>query len=117
MAAKNEYLSWLIEQLAPLGAIRSKAMFGGYGIYCDELFFAIVVDDVLYFKADDESIPDYTAYGLLPFRYHMKDGSPQTMKYYPPPEAALEEQPELLQWARKGLAAALRAPQRKKKSA
>ena len=117
MAARNEYLSWLTEQLAPLGAIRAKAMFGGFGIYCDELFFAIVVDDVLYFKADAQSAPDFTAQGAMPFRYAMKDGRQQTMQYYPPPDGAFEEQDELLRWARSALAAALRAPQRKKKSA
>ncbi|WP_035058009.1 TfoX/Sxy family protein [Andreprevotia chitinilytica] len=116
MPAHNEYLSWLIEQLSPLGSVRAKAMFGGYGIYCDELFFAIVVDDVLYVKADVESESEFTALGLAPFQYAMKDGSVQTMKYYPPPESALEDQGELLVWARKALGAALRAPQRKKKS-
>ncbi|KAF0814674.1 hypothetical protein IGB42_00729 [Andreprevotia sp. IGB-42] len=117
MAARNEYLSWLIEQLAPLGSVRAKAMFGGFGLYCDDLFFAIVADDVLYLKADDVSIPDFAAQHLQPFSYAMKDGIAQTMKYYPPPESALEDQAELLLWARKALAAALRSPQRKKKTA
>ncbi len=30
MARRSEYLDWLIEQLAPLGTIPAKAMFGGY---------------------------------------------------------------------------------------
>ncbi|WP_203301031.1 TfoX/Sxy family protein [Marinobacter sediminum] len=35
-------------------------MFGGYGIYYDGLMFALVADDVLYFKADGTiSSPNY----------------------------------------------------------
>ena len=30
-------------------------MFGGWGFYCDDLFFAIVADDTLYLKADADS--------------------------------------------------------------
>ena len=51
MAKQNEYVAWLCEQLAPMGVLRVKSMFGAYGMYCDELFFAIV-DDVLYLKVD-----------------------------------------------------------------
>ncbi|MBY0445648.1 MAG: TfoX/Sxy family protein, partial [Burkholderiales bacterium] len=40
MAKRNEYIEHLLDQLAPLGLLRAKAMFGGYGFYCDEIFFA-----------------------------------------------------------------------------
>lgn len=114
MPRRSEYLDWLTEQLAPLGAIRVRAMFGGYGLYCDDLFFAIADDDVLFVKVDDVSRTEFAAEGLKPFTYPMKDGSISTMSYYPLPDYALESPPELLIWARKGLAAALRAPARGK---
>lgn len=110
MARRSEYLDWLLEQLAPLGAVRARAMFGGFGLYCDELFFAIVVDDALFVKADDISRPEFEAEQLMPFTYPMKDGSISTMSYYPLPDYALETPHELQQWAKKGIAAALRAP-------
>ena len=112
---KSEYLDYLLEQMAPLGSLRAKSMFGGYGIYLDAFFFAIVVDDVLYVKVDDTSRPRFTAAQLAPFSYSMKDGRMMIMSYYPLPEAALEDQSEFLDWCREGIAAALRAPERKKR--
>lgn len=109
MPRRSEYLDWLIEQLASLGGIRAKAMFGGFGLYCDELFFAIVADDVLFVKVDDTSRLAFEAEGLQPFTYPMKDGTVSTMSYYPLPDYALETPHELCDWARKGIAAALRA--------
>jgi DNA transformation protein and related proteins len=108
MAKRNEYIEYLLEQLAPLGQLRAKAMFGGYGFYCEEKFFAIVVDDILYIKADAESKADFTKLGLKPFSYSKKNGTEQSMAYYPLPEEALEDAQEMMFWAKKGIAAALR---------
>lgn len=109
MARRSEYLDWLLEQLYPLGHLRVKAMFGAYGIYCDELFFAILNDDVLFVKVDEVTRSDFEAEGLQPFTYPMKDGSTSTLSYYPLPDYALEAPHELIEWAKKGIAAALRA--------
>ncbi|AZN37256.1 TfoX/Sxy family protein [Iodobacter ciconiae] len=108
MAKRSEYIEYLSEQLAELGTLRTKAMFGGYGIYCDEIFFAIVVNDNLYIKADATSKADFSDLGLKPFTYSKKDGSQQSMAYYPLPEEALDDTQTMIFWARKGIAAALR---------
>ncbi len=99
----------------PLGNLRAKAMFGGFGLYADELFFAIVADDVLYVKVDEHNRAKFEAQKLSAFRYSMKDGRMMSMSYYPLPESALEDSSALIQWAREGVAAALRAPERKKR--
>lgn len=109
---RNEYVDWLCERLAPLGPIRAKAMFGGFGLYAGDLFFAIVADEVLYLKADDTSIPEFERAGLAPFTYPMKDGRLQSMRYYPLPEEAFDDDQAFLNWARKGVEAALRAPRK-----
>lgn len=109
---RNEYVDWLCERLAPLGAIRVRRMFGAYGIYSGELFFAIVSDDMLYVKADAASTEEFEREGLAPFTYAMKDGSQQSLRYYPLPEAAIDDDGEFLRWARKGIEAALRAPRK-----
>lgn len=109
MPRRSEYLDWLLEQLAPLGTLRARSMFGAFGVYCDELFFAIVEEDVLYVKVDDTTRPEFEAEGLRPFTYAMKDGSTSTLSYYPLPDYALETPHELIDWVKKGIAAALRA--------
>lgn len=109
MAKRSEYVDYLLEQLAPLGGVRAKAMFGGYGVYCEELFFAIVIDEVLHFKVDDHTRPAYLAQGLTPFVFYTKAGKTTQLSYYPLPDAVLESQPALLRWAREALAVSLRA--------
>lgn len=113
MAKRSEFVEYLLDELAALGHLRAKAMFGGFGLYCDELFFALVADEVLYVKVDDLNRPRFIAAQLAPFCFAMKDGRSQTMSYYPLPESALESQAELLDWAKEGIAAALRAPRKK----
>ena len=46
----SEYVECLLEMLQPLGEIRAKSMFGGWGLYADELFFAIVAEETLCFQ-------------------------------------------------------------------
>lgn len=109
----KELLAHSLELLAPLGALRSRRMFGGYGIYADEIFIAIIAFEQLWLKADAETIPTFQQAGCAPFRYD-KQGQVMTMAYYAAPEEAMES-PALMQpWARLALAAALRARLAKK---
>jgi len=109
MARRDETVTWLCERLAPLGAIRARSMFGGWGIYCEDLFFAIVSRDGVFLKADAQSLPEFQAAGLQPFEYAMKDGTQQSLNYFSLPAAADDDDEVLLAWARKALGAALRA--------
>jgi DNA transformation protein len=107
MARRSEFVAYIVELLAPLGAIRAKAMFGGWGLYCDEQFCAIIIGDVLYLKADDETREQFVAAGQHPFTFVMR-GAEQRMDYYTVPVAALDDFDELQPWARLALAAARR---------
>ena len=113
-----------LELLAPLGAVRALRMFGGHGLYVDELFVAIVAFDRLYLKVDDQTRPRFEAAGCEPFVYEKPPkpasgeqrpsagsgrGSAVTMSYWTVPAEAMES-PALMQpWARQAIAAALRA--------
>lgn len=97
-----------LELLAPLGAVRARRMFGGHGLYCDELFFALIADDKLYLKVDDDARPAFLAAGCEPFVYEAK-GKPMTMSYWTVPADAMESPALMRPWARHALAAALRA--------
>lgn len=110
----SEFVEYLHEVFAQFGPIRSRRMFGGHGIYHNELMFALVADDELYLKADDESIPRFEALGLGPFEFVKKDGNTATMRYYRAPEEIFDD-PELAQdWAEIGYGAAVRAASGKK---
>jgi DNA transformation protein and related proteins len=97
-----------LELLAPLGAVRARRMFGGHGLYIDELFVALIAFERLYLKADAVSEPAFRAAGCGPFVYDGK-GRPMTMSYWTVPAEAMES-PALMQpWARQAIDAALRA--------
>ncbi len=84
-------------------------MFGGWGFYCDDLFFAIVADDTLFLKADADSAERYRAAGGEPFTYAMRDGSTQAMNYWTVPEEAMETPAGMRPWAQLALTAAVHA--------
>lgn len=113
MPSRSEYVTYLLEQLEMFGDVRAKSMFGGYGLYHDDLMFALVADDQVYFKVDQQSEPEFQAQGLEPFRYE-KNGKSSQMSYYQPPDGAVDNRHEICDWARKGLAAAQRSRKKKK---
>jgi DNA transformation protein and related proteins len=97
-----------LELLAPLGAVRAKRMFGGHGLYIDELFVALIAFERLYLKVDAQTQPTFALAGCEPFVYDGK-GKPITMNYWTVPAEAMES-PALMQpWARQAIEAALRA--------
>lgn len=91
------FKDFVIEQLADLGELRARAMFGGWGLYGDEVFFAIVWGGRLFFKTDEATRRDYEARGSGPFRPSPR----QTLRtYYEVPADVLEDPEELQRWAR-----------------
>jgi DNA transformation protein len=87
-------------------------MFGGYGLFLDELMFALIADNSLYFKADDKSVADFTAKDLNPFSYQ-RNGKTFSMSYYQAPGESLDDVDELCDWANKAYGAALRSAAKK----
>ncbi len=100
------------ELLASAGPCTAKRMFGGWGISCDGLTFAIVADlgqgPTLWLKADEETAPGLQAAGSRRFTYAAK-GVERSMGYYSAPEEALESPQLMAPWARQALACALKA--------
>jgi DNA transformation protein len=103
----SDFIDYITELLTPLGHVRSKRMFGGSGIYINDLFCALVIDDILYFKGDDQNEGEFSAAGCPPFTYE-KVGSTVSIRYYRAPEEAMDNPMEMARWARLGMAAALR---------
>ena len=109
-----EIVRHALELFAPLGSIHTKAMFGGWGFYCDEHFFALVADDTLYLKADGQSALLFSEAGGEPFRFSGKEGRMETMAYWTVPATALESSAEMLPWGQAALAAAVRQKKKPK---
>ena len=105
MAVSRAYLDYVLGQLAGLGSVRSRRMFGGAGLYCDEIFFALIADDTLYLRVDDASRGDYTTRGMAAFRPYA-DRPEVSMSYFATPADVLENPEELLIWSRRSVTAA-----------
>ena len=96
------------ELLAPLGAVRVKRMFGGWGLYADEVFIAIIGGDRLFLKTSAETRPAFEAEGCEPFVYDSKTGS-IALGYWSAPADAMDSPALMEPWARRALQAALAA--------
>jgi len=92
-------------------AVRAKAMFGGHGLYADDLFFAIIVDGVVYLKVDDRNRGDFLALGSAAFRPFDDE---REMNYFPIPEVIWTDERALADWTARALAVADDAKGKKK---
>ena len=61
-----------------LGQIKSRSMFGGFGIFADDIMFALVVNDKLHIRADDKPANQFKTEGLTPYVY--KNAVPRCYK-------------------------------------
>lgn len=104
MPVSNEYIAYAIEQCAELGEVTSRRMFGGASLYHDGLGFALIADDVLYLKVDDNNRSDFEAAGMGQFFPYGDESRP--MAYYEVPIDVLEDPSQLKDWAQGALAVA-----------
>ena len=108
MPSRSEFLEFVTGQMAGLGAIASRRMFGGHGLYCDGLFIAIVTGGRLYFKADAQTQPAFEARGVRRFAYSARGRAVQLM-YYEAPTEVFDDGQAMRDWGRLALQAAVRA--------
>ncbi|MFT3986142.1 TfoX/Sxy family protein [Aestuariivirga sp.] len=102
-----EYSAFLQEQMVEFGPVHIKRMFSGVGIFRDGLMFALVAQDILYFKTDEPGCAAFEAEGLKPFTYQTKSGPRTIMGYWRAPERCLDDPSDMAEWCRKAFAVAL----------
>lgn len=102
------FVDHCLDLLAPLGALRAKRMFGGHGLYADDVFFGLIAVERLYLKVDAQTQPAFAAAGCEPFVYSPKTQA-VALGYWSVPAEAMESPLRMQPWARQALAAALRA--------
>jgi DNA transformation protein len=105
MAVSPEFRAFVEDQIGRVTPVRSRPMFGGLGLYAGDRFFAIVDDDVLYFKVDDETRPRYQKRRMRPFN---PMGTPMN-GYWQVPAGVIEDVEELGAWVREAVDVASRA--------
>lgn len=111
---KAAFAEHCTELLGSVGPVRAKRMFGGYGLYAGELFFALIAGETLYLKADAQTLEAFRAAGCEPFVYDARERR-IAMSYQSAPAEAMESPALMAPWARRALEAALRAAALKRK--
>ena len=94
MPVTPEYRAYIEDLVEPLGHVTSRRMFGGLGVFYRGLMFALIVNDVLHFKVDDENRPDYEAEGMAPFSYLRKGKKRGLNSYWTVPVDVLDNEDE-----------------------
>ncbi len=108
---------FLTDLFADFGPVTVRRMFSGFGISADGTNFALALRSGLYFRADEQSIPQFEAEGSKPFQYQTRAKTVTVNSYWELPARLFDDTEELSAWARTALAAAQRAAIKKRPKA
>jgi DNA transformation protein len=107
--AADPFVAFCLELLSSLAPASARRMFGGHGVYVDQLFIGLVANGALFLKADAAAQPAFVAAGCQPFSYRAAGTQRAVAAWWSAPEDALESPAQMLPWARLAMASALRA--------
>ena len=116
MVASDSFAEFLREQLAPLGRVTTRRMFGKTGVFCDGVMFAMVRDNTLYFRVDDENRTVFKEAESFPPLNYAKQGGLIDLAFWRVPERLFDEPDELITWAQAALAAARRVAAKRERA-
>ncbi len=106
------FVSHCLELLAALsrdaGGVRARRLFGGFGIYADDIMVALIADERLYLKTDADTQPAFAAAGCGPFVFRAR-GREMATSYWSAPPDALDSAAAMVPWAQLAMRAALQA--------
>jgi DNA transformation protein len=107
---------FLIDLFADFGPVTIRRMFSGFGISVDGVNFALALRAGLYFRADEQDIPQFEAEGSGPFQYQQRTTAKTVTvnSYWQLPARLFDDSEELADWARAALGAAQRAALKKR---
>jgi len=107
----DSFTRFVMDQLSALPGLRTKAMFGGHGLYQGSDFFGILMDGRVYFKTDEHTRGVYLKRGMAPFIYE-KARRTMTINYFEVPLEVLENRDEFVAWATQAVHAGKKAKRR-----
>jgi len=108
MVASDDFAEFLRDQLAPLGRITMRRMFGKTGVFCDGVMLGMVTENTLYFRVDEQNRETFKEAQSAPPLNYRKKGTLIDLSFWRVPERLIDEPDELVVWARSALAAARR---------
>jgi DNA transformation protein len=108
MRVKSELASYVEEQLAFLGRLSTKSIFGGIGIFVDERLLGIVMDDKLYLHTDASNLRAYQDRGMPQFKPY-PNAFDLTTDHHQVPAEVIDDAGQLKAWGEQALAAAIEA--------
>jgi len=117
MVASPDFAEFLRELLAPLGHVALRRMFGKTGVFCQGVMFAMVADNTLYVRVDDGNRATFAEAASAPPLNYAKHGEMIDLSFWRVPDRLMDEQDELVEWARAALAAAHRVAAKRPRSA
>ena len=117
MVVSDSFAEFLREQLAPLGHLTMRRMFGKTGVFCDGVMLGMVTDNVLYFRVDDGNREIFKEAEAFPPLNYQNQGRMIDLSFWRAPERLFDEPKELVEWARVALAAARRVAAKNKRPA
>ena len=117
MVASDSFAEFLREQLAPLGRVTMRRMFGKTGVFCDGVMLGMVTDNTLYFRVDDQNRAAFKEAESFPPLNYRKKGSTIDLAFWRAPERLFDEPDEFVAWARAALAAARRVAAKRERPA
>ena len=117
MVASDSFAEFLREQLAPVGRVTMRRMFGKTGVFCEGLMLGMVTDNTLYFRVDDLNRAIFKEAESFPPPSYKKQGSTIDLSFWRAPERLFDEPDELLMWARAARTAARRVAAKRERAA
>ena len=108
MVASDSFAEFLREQLAPVGRVTMRRMFGKTGVFCDGVMFGMVTENMLYLRVDGQNRAAFKEAEDSPPLNYRKKGETIDLSFWRAPERLFDEPDELVEWARIALAAARR---------
>ena len=117
MVASPEFAEFLQEQLAPLGAVGMRRMFGSTGVFCEGLLIGLIKDNTLYLRVDDLNRAAFKEAEASPPLNYRRAGKLMDLPFLRAPERLFDEPDDLVAWGREALGAAVRVAARRKPKA
>jgi DNA transformation protein len=109
MASDPSFVAFAVDLVSLVGPVTARSMFGGHGLYAENVMFGLLDDGELFLKTDPDTRQRFVDAGCRQWLYVNKKVRMENTGYFRPPDEAHEDPEAMLPWARLALEAALRA--------